>query len=462
MNMKDTQKTVASSVFLSGVGLHTGAKVKLSIHPSDANTGIKFCRVDLPNKPIIPADVRLVSEVKRSTTLSLNGATVTTIEHLLAALTAKGIDNCIIELDGPEVPILDGSALPFLLAFNQVGIKDLNVAKDYLVIKEPITYIDEANGVELSVVPYDGFCISSTIDFNSKVLGKQVAELDNLANFETEIASCRTFCFLHELEQLLSLNLIKGGDVDNAIVVVENKVNIETLNKLSKLFNKPDLEVKSEGILNNIELKFPNEPARHKLLDIVGDLTLVGKSIKGKIIAKRPGHKANVELGKLIKAYQIKMENQKNFDVTKTVLDVEGIKKLLPHRPPFLFVDRIIELTPERVVGVKNVSVNEDLFRGHFPDQPIFPGVLQVEAMAQVGGVLVLSNLEEPEKHLTYFMKMENVKFRKMVVPGDTLVFELTFASPYRRGIAHMLGKTYVNNELVAEAEMMAKIEKVK
>lgn len=460
--MVDNQRTISNQVSLSGIGLHTGVSVSITLVPAEENQGIIFKRVDVEGNPTIKADVDNVSEVKRGTTLSQNNVTVSTVEHLLAALTSFGIDNCIIEINAPEVPIMDGSSKFFLAAINSVGITEQEAKKNYLVIKEPITYKDDETGVELTIIPHDHFAVTTLIDFDSKVLGKQYAEMEHLSSFAKEISECRTFCFLHELELLLEHNLIKGGDLDNAIVIVEKEADEKTLKKLSSLFPNKKLEVKSEGILNNIELRFENEPARHKLLDIVGDLTLVGRPIKGKVIAKKPGHSSNVKLGKLIKAYSQNMEKQKNFDLTKTVLDVEEIKKILPHRPPFLFVDRIIELSPEKVVGVKNVTVNEDLFRGHFPDQPIFPGVLQVEAMAQVGGVLVLSNIENPEDYLTYFMKMEKVKFRKMVVPGDTLVFELTFASPFRRGIAHMIGKTYVNNELVAEAEMMAKIEKVK
>lgn len=460
--MVDNQKTISDQVSLSGIGLHTGVSVSITLVPAEENQGIIFKRVDVEGNPTIKADVDNVSEVKRGTTISQNGVSVSTVEHLLAALTSFGIDNCIIEINAPEVPIMDGSSKLFLAAINSVGITEQKAEKNYLVIKEAITYKDDETGVELTIIPHDHFAVTTLIDFDSKVLGKQFAEMEHISSFAKEISECRTFCFLHELELLLEHNLIKGGDLDNAIVIVEKEADEKTLKKLSSLFPNKKLEVKSEGILNNIELRFENEPARHKLLDIVGDLTLVGRPIKGKVIAKKPGHSSNVKLGKLIKAYSQNMEKQKNFDLTKTVLDVEAIKKLLPHRPPFLFVDRIIELSPEKVVGIKNVTINEDLFRGHFPNQPIFPGVLQVEAMAQVGGVLVLSNLENPENYLTYFMKMEKVKFRKMVVPGDTLVFELTFASPFRRGIAHMIGKTYVNNELVAEAEMMAKIEKVK
>jgi UDP-3-O-[3-hydroxymyristoyl] N-acetylglucosamine deacetylase/3-hydroxyacyl-[acyl-carrier-protein] dehydratase len=461
--MTENQKTVSDVVSMEGAGLHTGVDVILKIIPSEANTGIIFKRVDIESNPIIKADVDNVTDVERGTTISQNNVSISTVEHLLAALTGLGIDNCIIELNAPEVPIMDGSSLPFIEAIKKIGIKDLGIEKDYLVITEIIKYKDPENGIELMAVPDDHYNVVSMIDFNSKVLGKQHATLEKIEDFEEEVASCRTFCFLHELEHLLDDNLIKGGDLDNAIVVVDKKVSQAELDRLSTVFNKDKVSVKDEGILNNLDLKYVNEPARHKLLDIIGDLTLVGKPIKGKIVATKPGHGSNVAFGKLLKQFDKKVSNKlRDYDLYNTVLDVEGIKKILPHRPPFLFVDRVIELTPERVVGVKNVSVNEDIFRGHFPGQPIFPGVLQVEAMAQVGGILVLAGLENPQDYLTYFMKIESVKFRKMVLPGDTLVFDLTYASPYRRGIAHMKGTASVNGQVVAEAEMMAKIQKIK
>lgn len=458
--MGEKQRTISKEVSLSDIGLHTGKKVNLTFCPVKENYGIKFQRTDLEGQPIIEADVDYVTDIQRGTTLTKNGNSVSTIEHSLAALTGLGIDNCLIKIDSQEVPIMDGSSKPFIEILKKAGIKELDADKNYFVITEPIKFTLEEKGIELIAIPDDHYNITSMIDYESPVLGKQFAALDKIEDFEDEIASSRTFCFLHELEFLAKHNLIKGGDLSNAIVVVDKVIEKERLNEIAKILNKPSVEVKEEGILDNIELRHANEPARHKLLDIIGDLTLVGRPIKGKIIASKPGHGPNTEFAKLIKKSIKKME--KKFDVSNIALDIEGIKKILPHRPPFLMVDRIIELTPERVVGVKNVSINEDLFRGHFPNQPIFPGVLQVEAMAQVGGVLVLSQFEDPENYLTYFMKMDNVKFRKMVVPGDTLVFELTYLSPYRRGIAHMLGKAYVNGELVTEAEMMAKIDKVK
>ena len=458
--MGDKQRTILREVSLSDVGLHSGQQVNLTFCPADEYYGIKFQRVDLENQPIIEADADLVTEVQRGTTLTKNGESVSTIEHALAALTGLGIDNCLIKIDAQEVPIMDGSCKPFIKILKSAGIKHLEAPKKYFEIKEPIKFINEEKGIELIALPDDHYNITSMIDYDSPVLGKQFATLDKIEDFEKEIASSRTFCFLHELEFLAKNNLIKGGDLSNAIVVVDKVIEEERLVEIAKLLGKPSVEVNKEGILNNIELRHANEAARHKLLDIVGDLTLVGRPIKGKIIASKPGHGPNTEFAKLIKKSIKEMESQ--HDVSKTVLDVEGIKKILPHRPPMLMVDKIIELSPEKVIGVKNVTVNEDIFRGHFPDQPIFPGVLQVEAMAQVGGVLVLSQYEDPENYLTFFMKIDKVKFRKMVVPGDTIVFEISYVSPYRRGVAHMAGKAFVNGELVTEAEMMAKIQKVK
>ncbi len=458
--MGEKQRTISKEVSLSDVGLHTGQQVNLTFCPAEENFGIKFQRTDLENQPIIEADVDYVTEIQRGTTLTKKGASVSTIEHSLAALTGLGIDNCLIKIDSQEVPIMDGSSEPFIKVLKEAGIKDLEAEKNYFEIKTPIKFTIEEKGIELVALPDDHYNITSMIDYDSPVLGKQFATLDKMDDFEEEISSSRTFCFLHELEFLAKNNLIKGGDLSNAIVVVDQVIEKDRLDQLASLLGKPTVEVTEKGILDNIELRHENEAARHKLLDIVGDLTLVGRPIKGKIIATKPGHGPNTEFAKLIKKSIKEMESQ--FDVSKTVLDVEGIKKILPHRPPMLMVDRVIELTPEKVVGLKNVTINEDLFRGHFPDQPIFPGVLQVEAMAQVGGVLVLSQYEDPENYLTYFMKIDNVKFRKMVVPGDTVVFEVTYLSPFRRGVAHMKGKAFVNGELVTEAEMMAKIDKVK
>jgi UDP-3-O-[3-hydroxymyristoyl] N-acetylglucosamine deacetylase/3-hydroxyacyl-[acyl-carrier-protein] dehydratase len=458
--MGDKQRTILKEVSLSDIGLHSGKKVSLTFCPAKENFGIKFQRIDIKNEPIIEADVDYVSEVQRGTTLTKNGHSVCTVEHALAALTGLGVDNCLIKIDAIEVPIMDGSSKPFIKILKKAGIKELDADKDYIIIKSPIKFSIKEKGIELIALPDDHFNVTSMIDYDSPVLGKQQAKLEKIEDFEDQIASSRTFCFLHELEFLAHNNLIKGGDLSNAIVVVDKVIEKERLDQIASLLGKPTVEVTDKGILDNVELRHENEPARHKLLDIIGDLTLVGKPIKGKIIASKPGHGPNTEFAKLIKKSIKEMENK--FDLSKTILDVEGIKKILPHRPPMLMVDRIIELSNEEVVGLKNVTVNEDLFRGHFPNQPIFPGVLQVEAMAQVGGVLVLSQFDDPENYLTYFMKIDKVKFRKMVVPGDQIIFKINYLSPYRRGVAHMSGKAYVNGELVTEAEMMAKIEKVK
>jgi UDP-3-O-[3-hydroxymyristoyl] N-acetylglucosamine deacetylase/3-hydroxyacyl-[acyl-carrier-protein] dehydratase len=461
--MSDKQKTIKSAVSIKGIGLHTGEEVTLTFNPAPVNHGFKFQRIDLENQPIIDASVKNVTDLSRGTTLEQNGGKVSTVEHSLAALTGLEVDNVLIEINGGEVPILDGSSKPFLEVLEQAGIEEQEADRDYYVVRKPIKYVDKERGVELMIVPDEGYSISAMIDYNSEVLGSQHAAMSSLSEFKSEISSCRTFVFLHELEMLLSHNLIKGGDLSNAIVIVDKKVEKDELDRLAKLFNKPSVEVKSEGILNNIDLHFANEPARHKLLDVVGDLALVGKKIKGKVIAKRPGHAANVELGKLILETMSKESKEVYFDLTAEPLyDTVQIMGLLPHRPPFLLVDKIMECENDRVIGVKNVTMNEPFFEGHFPKEPVMPGVLQIEAMAQTGGILVLSQVEDPENYITYFMKIDKVKFKRKVVPGDTLVFDLSLLSPVRRGICHMGGKAYVNGKVVMEAEMMAQITKMK
>jgi len=461
--MSDKQKTIKSAVSIKGIGLHTGEEVTLTFNPAPVNHGFKFQRIDLENQPIIDASVKNVTDLSRGTTLEQNGGKVSTVEHSLAALTGLEVDNVLIEINGGEVPILDGSSKPFLEVLEQAGIEEQEADRDYYVVRKPIKYVDKERGVELIIVPDEGYSISAMIDYNSEVLGSQHAAMSSLSEFKSEISSCRTFVFLHELEMLLNHNLIKGGDLSNAIVIVDKKVEKDELDRLAKLFNKPSVEVKSEGILNNIDLHFANEPARHKLLDVVGDLALVGKKIKGKVIAKRPGHAANVELGKLILETMSKESKEVYFDLTAEPLyDTVQIMGLLPHRPPFLLVDKIMECENDRVIGVKNVTMNEPFFEGHFPKEPVMPGVLQIEAMAQTGGILVLSQVEDPENYITYFMKIDKVKFKRKVVPGDTLVFDLSLLSPVRRGICHMGGKAYVNGKVVMEAEMMAQITKMK
>lgn len=461
--MSDKQKTIKSAVSIKGIGLHTGEEVTLTFHPAPLHHGFKFQRIDLENKPIIDASVKNVTDLSRGTTLEQNGGKVSTVEHSLAALTGLDVDNVLIEINGGEVPILDGSSKPFLEVLEKAGIEEQDADRDYYVVRKPIKYVNKDRGVELMIVPDEGYSISTMIDYNSEVLGSQHATMSSLNEFKSEISSCRTFVFLHELEMLLNHNLIKGGDLSNAIVIVDKTVEKDELDRLATLFNKPSVEVKSEGILNNIDLHFANEPARHKLLDVVGDLALVGKKIKGKVIAKRPGHAANVELGKLILETMSKESKEVYFDLTAEPLyDTVQIMGLLPHRPPFLLVDKIMECENDRVIGVKNVTMNEPFFEGHFPKEPVMPGVLQIEAMAQTGGILVLSQVEDPENYITYFMKIDKVKFKRKVVPGDTLVFDLSLLTPVRRGICHMGGKAYVNGKVVMEAEMMAQITKMK
>ncbi|MFN8166329.1 MAG: bifunctional UDP-3-O-[3-hydroxymyristoyl] N-acetylglucosamine deacetylase/3-hydroxyacyl-ACP dehydratase [Bacteroidia bacterium] len=455
------QTTLKDSVTVSGVGLHTGASVNLTFRPAPENHGYKFQRVDLPGQPVVEADVDYVTDTDRGTTISKNGARVSTIEHVLAALAGMEIDNVLMEIDGPEVPIMDGSSRPFMDLLEKVGVVQQKEERHYYSLSENITYEDPKRKTEMLAVPSEDFRITVMVDYNSDLLGTQHATLYNIGEFKSEISDCRTFCFLHELEMLLEHNLIKGGDINNAIVVVDKPVSSEKLEHLAKVFNKPKVTAE-RGFLNNVKLRFQNEPARHKLLDIVGDLALVGAPLKGHILAARPGHVANVEFARKIKELMKRdrfKEKTPKFDLTKKPLyDVNGVMKFLPHRAPFLFVDKILELSDKHVVGVKNVTMNEWFFPGHFPGSPVFPGVIQIEAMAQVGGILVLNTVPDPENYLTYFMKIDNTKFREMVVPGDTIIFHLELITPIRRGICHMRGKAYVGGKVVMESEMMAQI----
>ena len=463
--MSEKQRTLKGIVKVNGIGLHTGLEVNLEIHPAADHHGYKFQRIDLDGKPIIKADVDYVVSTERGTTLEQNNAKVHTTEHVLAALYGCQVDNALITVDGPEIPIMDGSSLKFVEAIEEIGYEDQKAERIYFELSENIPWEDEEKGIEFLAIPDVNYRLTVMVDYQSPALGTQHASMYNIGQFKSEISKCRTFVFLKELEFLAKNNLIKGGDLDNAIVMVERpQVSQEELSKLAKLLGKEDLKISVEGIgvLNSTKLQFENEPARHKLLDIVGDLALIGRPIKAHILAARPGHYGNVEFAKVLKA-QIKKQqaNGKNFDLTKEPLyDINDIEKMLPHRFPFLMVDKIMEITDDSIWVVKNITMNEPIFTGHFPGNPVFPGVLQIEAMAQVGGIFALSKVEEPHLYSTYFMKINNVKFKQKVVPGDSVVFELTLMSPIRRGLVEMSGKAYVNGKEVAESEMLAQIVK--
>lgn len=457
------QQTLKAEFTIEGVGLHTGVNTRMTVQPASAGFGIKFQRVDLPEQPVIKADVDYVVDTSRGTTLEYQGAKVHTVEHILSALTGMGIDNALIQLTEAEIPIMDGSAKAFVDMIEKVGIEEQNAKRIYFSIDTNLTYIDDEKNVEMVATPSPDYKITTMIDFNSNVLGTQHAYIKGLKGYKKEISNCRTFCFLHEIEYLYSKNLIKGGDVDNAIVVVDRVLSDEELSKLAKLFNKEKIEVKQEGILNNVKLYHMNEPARHKLLDIIGDLTLIGYPIKANIIAYRPGHKSNVAFAKKIKEYIKKNKSMLDVPVYNpiepAIFDINYISKLLPHRYPFLLVDKIIELSDHHVVGIKNITFNEPCFTGHFPDNPIFPGVLQLEALAQTGGVLVLNNQGGPDKKFdTYFLKIDNARFKQKVMPGDTMIMKMELTSPIRRGICEMKGTAYVGNKIVCEADLMAQI----
>lgn len=458
----DNQHTLNGQVTLNGVGLHTGAEVTMTIKAANPGHGIRFQRIDLPDKPLVKADVDYVVDTSRGTTLEHNGARVSTVEHTLAALVGLGVDNALIELNGPEVPILDGSSREFIEAIDSVGLLEQDARRLVYSIDTNIHYYDPVKNVDMLAVPSANYMITALIDFNSPVLGTQHATMKHIADFRTEIGPCRTFCFLHELEYLLENNLIKGGDLNNAIVVVDKVVSPEELDHLAVVFRKQKIEVKQEGILNNVQLHFTNEPARHKLLDVVGDLALVGHPINAHIIASRPGHASNVEFAKKIKQYIKKnkhLTDIPHYDPSQpAIYDITQIEKALPHKFPFLLVDKIIELSDTHVVGIKNVTFNEHFFQGHFPGNPVMPGVLQIEALAQTGGILALNNYVDPENYDTYFLKIDKVKFKQRVVPGDTLILKLELLSPIRRGICEMRGTVYVGNKLATEAELVAQI----
>lgn len=462
--MKDLQKTLGKSVKVNGIGLHTGHAVEINILPAPENHGYKFQRTDIEGKPIINALVDNVVDTSRGTTIEENGARVHTVEHILAALYGLEIDNALIEINGPELPILDGSSKIYVDSILEAGIAEQTEEKKYFVVKNNVVFNDEANDIEIIAIPDSKLNLSVIIDYKSNVLLAQNASLQGLENFKNEISSCRTFVFLHELEYLVKNNLIKGGGLENAIVIVDKVLPQEELDRLADLFNKPRVKLDGPGILNDKPLAFHNEPARHKLLDLVGDLALVGQPIKGRIIARKSGHLSNVEFAKKIRAI-IKKDRFRNpapeVDLNATpVMDIAKIKSLLPHRYPFLLVDKILFMDDTTIIGMKNITANEEFFNGHFPDEPVMPGVLQVEAMAQVGGLMVLSSVPDPQNYSTYFLKIDNVKFKRKVVPGDTLVFKLELISPIRRGVATMKGQAFVGDNLVVEGELMAQIAK--
>ncbi len=461
--MKTNQHTIQKSVTVSGIGLHTGVKSTMTFLPAKPNHGIKFCRIDIEGRPVVDADVDFVVDVSRGTTIEKGEARVNTVEHTLAALVGLEIDNVMIELDGPEPPIMDGSSIDFINHLKEAGLEEQNVPRNFFEIDTSIHYTDADKNIEIAALPLDNYRLTVMVDYNSPVLGSQYAALNDLSEFEKEIASCRTFCFLHELETLYNNNLIQGGDFDNAIVIVDRVLSDEEMARLAKMFNKDKIEVKKEGTLNNVELRYKNEPARHKLLDLVGDLALIGRPLKTQILAARPGHAANVAFAKKIKkqiqkasGVQIPKYDPKN----PPILDVNQISKILPHRYPFLLIDKIIYLDETSVVGVKNVTMNEPFFQGHFPENPVMPGVLQVEAMAQTGGILVLNTVDDPNNYWSYFIGIDNCRFRQKVLPGDTVVFKCELIAPIRRGIAKMKGQAYVAGKLVCEATLTAGIVK--
>ena len=465
VSTENNQTTISKKISLNGVGLHTGKDVTLTFVPSIADSGYVFKRIDLESSPTMRADIKYVSSTDRGTCLNKNGLIIQTCEHVLAALVGSEIDNVIIELNESEPPIMDGSAKFFVDALEKAGKKELDVKRKEFIINKVISFKDEDTGSEIMVLPAKNYKVTTMVDFGTKILGTQNATIDSISEFIPQISNCRTFSFLHEIEMLLNKGLIKGGDLNNAIVYVDKPLSNETMKKLKKAFNKDKISVKSNGILDNLTLHYPNEAARHKLLDVIGDLALIGTRIRGKVIANKPGHYINTKFSKKMK--EIIKDSIKN-DIpqidfsSKAIMDTSKIMEILPHRPPFLFIDKIYELTDDQVIGVKNVTIDEDFFKGHFPDYPVMPGVIIIEAMAQMGGILVMSKLDDPQNYLTFFAKIDKVRFRNKVLPGDTIIFKCSLLGPFRRGICHMQGLAYANGKLCAEAELTAQISKVK
>lgn len=459
------QRTLKDCFSLSGKGLHTGLNITVKFCPAPENHGYKIKRVDLDGEPVIDAVADNVTETQRGTVVGKKDVFVSTIEHGMAALYAAGIDNCLIEVDAPEFPILDGSAIAYVNEIERVGIEEQKAEREYFIIKNKIEVKDEETGASLLILPDEDFCVNTLISFNSPVLSNQFATLDSLSQFKEDLAAARTFVFVREVEPLLTHNLIKGGDLDNAIVIYDRELPQDELDRLADLMGVAHKPASQLGYLNNKPLVFDNEPARHKLLDLIGDLALIGKFIKGRIIASRPGHKINNQLARMIRKEVKRTEVQAPlYDPTaEPVMDINRIKELLPHRYPFQMIDKVIDLELNNyIVGVKNVTNNEPFFQGHFPEEPVMPGVLQVEAMAQCGGLLVLTMVDEPARYSTYFMKIDNVKFRQKVIPGDTIIFRISFITELRRGCALMKGYAFVGDKIVTEAEFMAQIIKNK
>ena len=462
---KENQTTISKKISLSGVGLHTGKEVSITFCPADSNHGYVFKRTDIEGNPLIEADANYVTSTERGTCLNKNNITIQTCEHVLASLVGLEIDNVMIELNASEPPIMDGSSKFFVEALENAGIKQLNQKRKEFVVKNVISYKDNATGSEITIIPSNHYMVTTMVDFGTKILGTQNATLENISDFKDNISSCRTFSFLHEIEMLLNKGLIKGGDLNNAIVYVDKPLSYETMSKLKKAFNKDKISVKSNGILDNLTLLYPNEAARHKLLDVIGDLALIGTRVRGKVIATKPGHYINTKFSKKMKNIirDSKKNNIPQVDFSsKPLMNTTKIMDILPHRPPFLFIDKIYELSDDLVIGVKNVTIDEDFFKGHFPEFPVMPGVIIIEAMAQMGGILVMSKLDDPENYLTFFAKIDKVRFRHKVLPGDTIIFKCSLLGPFRRGICHMQGLAYANGKLCAEAELTAQITKVK